>query len=358
MSVRIGVVGLGRIGRMHARNIAQEDGVDELVLIGRSEDKLQDAKAQLHSELAEDAGPQLRGAHAPSPSGPVPQVDTVLLTEDWTNGLDGVIIASSTHTHPDLARSALAAGVPVLLEKPIGLKLEETAALSAEFESLNVPIMVAYHRRYDEGFQNLRERIHSGDLGTIRVIHSAGHDHFHVDPEFIPTSGGVWRDLLIHEFDTIPWLLGQTPVWIFASGAVLDEQAYADSGDLDTATAVITFESGVQALISGARNIASGQDVNTVVYGSDAAFAAGIDSHSPVISTEPGVAPPESTYADFIERFEPAFRREVRHFLAVINGDATSLTLPSDGIVAARLALAAEESVRCGTPVALDAVTV
>lgn len=354
MSTRIGVVGLGRIGRMHARNIAQEDGVDELVLIGRSEEKLEDAKAQLRSELSPDAGPELRGAHAPAGAGRTPVISTMALAEDWTDGLDGVIIASSTHTHPDLARTALTAGVPVLVEKPIGLELEETAALAAEFEALDVPIMVAYHRRYDEGFQKLRERIHSGQMGTIRVIHSVGHDHFHVDPDFIPTSGGVWRDLLIHEFDTIPWLMGQAPVSIFASGAVLDEQAYADSGDLDTATAVITFESGVQALISGARNIASGQDVNTVVYGSDAAFAAGIDSHSPVISTEPGTASPESTYADFIERFEPAFRREVRHFLAVINGEATSLTLPSDGIIAARLALAAEESVRSGRPVRLD----
>lgn len=354
---RIGVVGLGRIGRMHARNIAQEPAVDELVLIGRHEEKLHDAKTQLEAELSPQAGEELRGAHAPAVTGSGSVITTTLLTEDWTQGLDGVVIASSTHTHPELARTALTAGVPVLLEKPIGLRLEETATLSEEFEALDVPIMVAYHRRYDEGFQTLRERIHSGALGTIRVIHSAGHDHFHVDPEFIPTSGGLWRDLLIHEFDTIPWLMGENPVSIYASGAVLDEQAYADSGDLDTATAVITFESGVQALISGARNIASGQDVNTVVYGSDAAYAAGIDSKTPVISTEPGVSPPESTYADFVERFEPAFRREIRHFLAVIDGDATSLTLPSDGIVAARLAVAAEESVRRGVPVRLDEIT-
>lgn len=356
MSTRIGVVGLGRIGRMHARNLAQEPGVDELVLIGRNEEKLHDAKTQLEAALSPDAGQELKGAHAPRTSGSGPVITTTLLAEDWTKGLTGVVIASSTHTHPELARTALTAGVPVLLEKPIGLRLEETATLSEEFEALDVPIMVAYHRRYDEGFQTLRERIHDEALGTIRVIHSAGHDHFHVDPEFIPTSGGVWRDLLIHEFDTIPWLMGENPVSIYASGAVLDEQAYADSGDLDTATAVITFESGVQALISGARNIASGQDVNTVVYGSDAAYAAGIDSQTPVISTEPGVSPPKSTYADFVERFEPAFRREIRHFLAVINGDATSLTLPSDGIVAARLAVAAEESVRRGVPVRLDEI--
>ena len=116
MSARIGVVGLGRIGRMHARNIAQEDGVDELVLIGRSEQRLDDAKEQLLSELSPDAGPELRGAHAPARAGRVPVISTMALAEDWTDGLDGVIIASSTHTHPDLARTALTAGVPVLVE--------------------------------------------------------------------------------------------------------------------------------------------------------------------------------------------------------------------------------------------------
>src|SRR5699024_8365670 len=126
MSARIGVVGLGRIGRMHARNIAQEDGVDELVLIGRSEQRLDDAKEQLLSELSPDAGPELRGAHAPARAGRIPVISTMALAEDWTDGLDGVIIASSTHTHPDLARTALTAGVPVLVEKPIGLELEKT----------------------------------------------------------------------------------------------------------------------------------------------------------------------------------------------------------------------------------------
>src|SRR5699024_3121216 len=113
MSTRIGVVGVGRIGRMPARNIAQEDGVDELVLIGRSEEKLEDAKAQLRSELSPDAGPELRGAHAPAGAGRIPVISTMALAEDWTDGLDGVIIASSTHTHPALARTAPAAGGPV-----------------------------------------------------------------------------------------------------------------------------------------------------------------------------------------------------------------------------------------------------
>src|SRR5699024_6062852 len=119
MSTRIAVVGLGRIGRVRARSSAQEDGAGELVLIGSTEEKLEDAKAQLRSELSPDAGPELRGAHAPAGAGRTPVISTMALAEDWTDGLDGVIIASSTHTHPDLARTALTAGVPVLVEKPI-----------------------------------------------------------------------------------------------------------------------------------------------------------------------------------------------------------------------------------------------
>lgn len=356
MSTRIGVIGLGRIGQMHARNLAQEGSLDELVLIGRSEDKLRASKNQLLDALSPEAGEDLRGAHAPTlaDADHSPAIETCLLTENWTDGLDGVVIASSTHTHPELAKTALHAGIPTLVEKPLGLALDETADLAVELEAFGVPIMVAYHRRYDEGYQILRERIRGGEMGPIRVVHAVSHDHSHVDPGFIPTSGGIWRDLLIHEFDIIPWLLDDEPVSIYATGAVLDERAYADSGDLDTATAVVTFESGVQAVISGGRNIASGQDVNTVVYGSRAAYAAGLDQNAPVISTEPGVSAPSSTYTDFIDRFEPAFRREIAHFLGLIRGEVESLTLPTDGITAAELALAAEESIRQGRPISLD----
>lgn len=354
MSTRIGIIGLGRIGRMHARNLAQEPGVDEVVLIGRNADRLAASRADIEAAVAPDAGPELAGDHVPDVHGskaPTTKLSSRVRGEQWLDGLDGVIVASSTDSHPRLAKEVVAAGVPALIEKPLALDLDELGSLTAELDETGVPIMVAFHRRYDEGYQNLRQRIQSGDMGPIRIVHAASHDHYHVDPSFIPTSGGIWRDLMIHEFDTIPWLLDQAPVSVFAAGAVIDDPVYTEQGDVDTASALVTFESGAQALISGARNVGSGHDVGTAVYGSDAAAMAGLDAKLPVESTEPGTTTPAETYDDFVNRFEPAFRSEIRHFVAVVHGEADSLSPPASGIVATRLAIAAEESARTGKPV-------
>jgi myo-inositol 2-dehydrogenase/D-chiro-inositol 1-dehydrogenase len=272
----------------------------------------------------------------------------------WTDGLDGVVIATSTGTHPELAEQAAAAGVPQLLEKPLGLDLEHTADLAARLEAHGTPIMVAFHRRYDQGYQELRRQVQEGELGLIRQVAAVDHDHYHVTPDYIPTSGGIWRDLVIHDFDVIPWILGEEPVSVYASGSVLDRPDYADHGDLDTATAVVTFASGVQAVVAAGRRIGTGQHVDATVYGSEAVAAAGYDEKTPVSSTEPYGPVPASTHDEFVNRFEPAFRREAAHFLKLVRGEAESLTPPSAGVTASRLALAAEESVATGRTVFLD----
>ncbi|WP_291278379.1 Gfo/Idh/MocA family oxidoreductase [Galactobacter sp.] len=352
-ALTIGVIGLGRIGIMHARNLAQQPGVEVLVLIGRNQEKLDAAKAELERALAPGAPAEIAGELAPADV-ETPTIRTRLTSEgSWTDGLDGVVIATSTGTHPELAETAASAGVPQLLEKPLGLDLEHTANLAARLEAYGTPIMVAFHRRYDQGYQELRRQVQSRELGLIRQVAAVDHDHYHVTPDYIPTSGGIWRDLVIHDFDVIPWILGEEPVSVFASGSVLDRSDYGDHGDLDTATAVVTFESGVQAVVSAGRRIGTGQHVDATVYGSEGVAAAGYDSRTPIASTEPDGPVPASTYDEFVNRFEPAFRREIAHFVAMVHGEADSLTSPSAGVTASRLALAAEESVRTGRPVLL-----
>ncbi|GAA1640388.1 Gfo/Idh/MocA family oxidoreductase [Brevibacterium sanguinis] len=343
MSMRIGVVGLGRIGQLHARNVVLEAPDAELVLIGRSVDRLDATRKSLTVSLSAESEVEAE-----------PKISMRTLSDAWADGLDGVIISTSTGTHPDLTRYAVEHGVPCLVEKPLSLDLAEIPQLSEQLESHGVPIMVAFHRRYDEGHQRLRQRIRSGSMGPIRLIHAVNHDHRHVDPDYIPHSGGIWRDLLIHDFDTIPWLLDDRPVSVYATGGVLDAEVYSDCDDFDTASAVITFASGSQALVSGGRNVASGQDVATSVYGSDAAFSAGVDDHTPVEPLESGTAPAVTTYEDFMDRFAATFRGEIRHFLAMVRGETDSLTPPSAGIVAARLAMAAEESARTGRPTRIE----
>lgn len=349
--MRIGVIGLGRIGLMHARNVAQSSGVDEVVLIGRDPEKLGTAERALREALADGAPAELRGDHAPPPR-PVGLV-TRLADEEWLTGLDGVVIATSTGSHPELTRQAVREGVPVLVEKPLAMTMEEMEELVDEFAGAETPIMVAFHRRYDTAYQELRRRTLAGEAGTVRLVRAIAHDHHHITEDYMAGSGGIWRDLMVHDFDMLPWLLDDEVVSVYATGSAIDEPAYTRHEDLDTATAVLTFSSGVQGVITGARNISDGHDVRTEVYGSDAAFAAGLDSRVPLQSTEPGVATPKDRYSEFIFRFEPAFRREMEHFLKVVQGQEVSLTPPAEGLKAMRLVLAAEESVRTGRPVTL-----
>lgn len=352
MGLRVGVLGLGRIGVMHARNAAQNAAVDEVVLIGRDAQRLAAAETALRQALAEGAPQELRGEHASAATTPA-VISARQLSADWLKGLDGVVIATSTETHPEFTREAVRAEVAVLVEKPLAMTLAELEQVAEEFAAVRTPIMVAFHRRYDAAYRRLRRRVLDGEVGTVRLVREISHDHHHITEDYMPGSGGIWRDMVIHDFDLLPWLLDDTVVSVHAVGTVVDEPAYARHGDADTATAVLVFSSGTQATISAARNISDGHDVRTEVYGSDGALAAGIDSRTPIRSTEPGMEAPQKRYEEFTNRFEPAFRGEIDHFLQVIQGEAISLTPPEAGVEAMRLAMAAEESVRTGRPVRL-----
>lgn len=351
MGLTVGVIGLGRIGVMHARNAAQNAAIDEVVLIGRDQQRLAEAETAVRQTLEAGASEELRGQYAPH--GQAAAISTRLLDSEWLRGLDGLVIATSTSSHPRLTREAVRAHVPVLVEKPLAMTLEELEELAEEFSSIRTPIMVAFHRRYDAGYQELRRRTLAGEVGKVRLVRAVAHDHHHITEDYLRSSGGMWRDLVIHDFDVLPWLLDENVASVYATGSVVDDSTYTQYEDFDTATVVLTFPSGVQATITAARNISDGHDVRTEVYGSDAALSAGLDDKIPVRSTEPGNSSSAQRYEEFINRFEAAFRREIDHFLRVVRGEDVSLTPPEAGLQAMRLAMAAEESARTGRTVHL-----
>ena len=329
--MRIGVLGTGRIGLMHARNLAQTTGVDEVVLMGRNQARLAVSVEQVCAAIQPDAPSALAGNLAPR--GRVAAVTAgVGLTEEL-GALDGVVVASSTNTHPGFALQIARAGVPSLVEKPLALDPEQLTldpeqltGLADQLDDIGTEVMVAFHRRYDPGHQLLRQRILAGDAGTVRAVTATEHDHLALPPEYVPTSGGIWLDMLIHDFDTIPWVTGQRVRSVWATGSVLDAPVHADYGDVDSALAVLVLESGAAATVSGLRRNGAGQDVRLEVFGSLDSFGAGIDTCTPMTSTEPGISPPGPRYDQFIERFERAFRAEVDAFIRLVSGTGVNLT--------------------------------
>jgi myo-inositol 2-dehydrogenase/D-chiro-inositol 1-dehydrogenase len=347
--MRIGVLGTGRIGLMHARNLAQSNGVDEVVLIGRDQTRLRAAVDQVHTAIRSDAPAALAGNLAPR--GQVAAVVAGRGLDDELGTLDGVVVATHTSTHPAFALQLARAGVPSLVEKPLALEPAQLTALANQLDDTGTEVMVAFQRRYDPGHQLLRQRVLAGDAGTVRAVTATEHDHFALSPEYVPASGGIWLDMLIHDFDTIPWVTGQPVRSVWATGSVLDAPIHAEYDDVDSALAVLVLQSGAVATVSGLRRNGAGQDVRLEVFGSLGSFGAGIDSGTPMTSTEPGIEPPGPPYDQFIERFERAFRAEADAFVRLIAGKGVNLTPPRDGLVAIRIAQAAAQSIRTGVPV-------
>jgi myo-inositol 2-dehydrogenase / D-chiro-inositol 1-dehydrogenase len=348
-TMRIGIVGTGRIGLMHARNFAQSDGVDEVVLMGRDPARIATAAERVASALSPGAPTELAGSL--SPGGVSATVSTRVGPAVDLAGLDALVVATTTSTHPEFALLAARHGMPALVEKPLALDPDRLTSLADELDELGSPTMVAFHRRYDPAHHRLRQHIRAGDLGTVRAITATGHDRLPLAPDYIPVSGGIWLDMLIHEFDIIPWVTDQRVISVWATGAVLDAPLHADYGDVDTAVAVLMLESGATATVSGLRRNGAGQDVRLEVFGSANSFAAGFDAHLPMTSTEPDVAPPAAPHEQFIERFERAFRAEAAAFVDLVAGNGVNESPPRSGLPAVEIALAAAESVRTGSVV-------
>lgn len=351
--MRIGVLGTGRIGLMHARNFAQTDDVDEVVLMGRDPARIADAVDRVASALAPGAPPELAGSLAAGSASAT--VSTRAGPTVDLDGLDGLVVATTTSTHPEFALLAARHGLPALVEKPLALDRDRLTALADELDDLGSSTMVAFHRRYDPAHHRLRQHVRAGDLGTVRAVTATGHDRLPLASDYIPVSGGIWLDMLIHEFDIIPWVIGQRVLSVWATGAVLDAPLHADYGDVDTALAVLVLESGATATVSGLRRNGAGQDVRLEVFGSLNSFAAGFDTHLPITSTEPDAAPPGAPHEQFIERFERAFRAEAAAFVDLVTGHGVNESPPRSGLAAVEIALAAAESVRTGSVIPVPA---
>lgn len=332
--MRIGLVGAGRIGALHARLLAALDGVDDLLIT--------DADASRARTVAADVG-----------------ATTIPDADELVRAVDGVVIAAATSAHGPLVRACIAAGVPTFCEKPLGETLEDAIALAVEIEASGVPFQLGLQRRFDAGYLEARRMVASGELGTVYAFRLAGHDPAPPHEAFIPTSGGLFRDFSVHDFDVIRWLLGREVAEVYAAGAVRGFPVFAKYGDVDTAVATLRMDDGTLGVLTAARHDPLGYDIRAELFGSRDSVSVGLGPHTPMRSVEPGVPPPAGpAWSDFLVRFKDAYRAELAGFLSLTRGEVASPCTARDGVESLRVAEAADRSMSEHRPVTLDEIPI
>ncbi len=330
--MRIGLIGTGRIGAMHAALLAGLDGVDELLLT--------DLAPGRAAAVAEAAGGRA-----------VASVDALL------DAVDAIVIAAATDAHAELVRAGIARRIPTYCEKPLAGTLDETIAVAELVEASGVPFQLGFQRRFDPGYQEARRMVESGELGTIYAVRLAGHDPAPPHESYIPTSGGLFRDFSVHDFDVIRWLLGGEVAMVYADGGVRGFPMFAKYDDIDTGAALLRMVDGTLAVLTTARHDPLGYDIRTELFGSRDSISVGLGPRTPMRSVEPGVPPPAGpAWPDFFGRFPDAYQGELVAFLAVARGDIPSPCTARDGVESLRIAEAATRSLHEHRPVALDEV--
>jgi myo-inositol 2-dehydrogenase/D-chiro-inositol 1-dehydrogenase len=335
--MRIGLIGLGRIGAFHAGTLSTIDAIDSLVVT----DPLPERVRQVTG---------LSGAEA------VGSVAELLAA-----GVDGVVIAAGTDMHAPLILACADAGVPTLCEKPVASDGTAGAALLRRLREADndVPVMIGFQRRYDAAMAAVKAAVDAGELGRLTTVRSTTMDPEPPSREYIAGSGGLYRDCGVHDFDIVRWVTGQEAVEVYATGSDRGAPFFAEVGDVDTATAVITFADGTLGVVSNTRYNGRGYDVRLEVHGSADSIAAGIDPKWPMRSAEPGAPGPEpQPHRFFMDRFADAFRTEFETFLDVAAGKQPSPCTVADGLEADWIAEACVRSAAEHRPIRIEEVRI
>jgi myo-inositol 2-dehydrogenase/D-chiro-inositol 1-dehydrogenase len=319
--LNIALIGAGRIGRIHAANVT--------------------AEPRLRLSHVVDPAPAAAAEIAAATGAEIGRLDAVLADP----AVAGVIIASATDTHLDYSVRAIAAGKAAFCEKPIDKDLARAPRAAGALGGPGTRILLGFNRRFDPHFRALHERLAADAAGRVETIHITSHDPAPPPIDYVRHSGGLFKDMAIHDFDMARWLLGEEPVEVYAAGACLVDPAIGTTGDIDTAKTVLRTASGKLCLISNSRRSGYGYDQRIEAFCARGLVRAGNVHDSTVeIWGKPGTqSAPLQNF--FLDRYAEAYRAEIAHFADVVAGRASPLAGYEDGIRALALAEAAFESV-------------
>jgi myo-inositol 2-dehydrogenase/D-chiro-inositol 1-dehydrogenase len=325
--LRFGLLGAGRIGKIHGANLAASDGAT-LVAIA-------DADPAAAKALAKGTGAEPRG------------VDDVLKAKD----IDAVLIGSPTNTHADLIEKAARAGKAVLCEKPVDLDAKRIEKCLKIVEAAKTPLMIGFNRRFDPNFAALKARLDKGAIGAVEIVTIISRDPSPPPISYVAISGGLYRDMMIHDFDMARFLLGEEPVEVHAVGSALIDKAIGEVGDVDTALVMMRTASGRLCQISNSRRAAYGYDQRIEVHGATGMLRAGNIHETTVEVAGKGGFTTDPVQHFFLERYAVAYRAELASFIRAVSSGKAPSPSGHDGLMAQRLADAATKSRATGRPV-------
>ncbi|MFB4309056.1 Gfo/Idh/MocA family oxidoreductase [Actinomadura sp. GTD37] len=332
--MRIGLAGAGRIGARHAAALTALPEVDALVIADADAARARDLAARLPS-----------GARALGAVGDL-----------FAAGLDGLVVAAATDAHAALVDRAVTARIPVFCEKPLASDIDGTFQVVRAAAAAGVPVQVGFQRRFDAGNAAAREALASGRLGWLHTVRSCSFDPSPPPAGYVPSSGGLFRDCVIHDLDLIRFVTGREVVRVMAAGANRGEDFFRECGDVDTGSAMLVLDDGTLGSVSATRYNAAGYDARLELFGSKDSVVTGMDDRTPATPLPERGVEPVPAYSGFMDRFSDAYDAELQAFVDVAAGRRANPCPPEDALEACYLAEACELSMREGRIVATDEV--
>jgi myo-inositol 2-dehydrogenase / D-chiro-inositol 1-dehydrogenase len=327
--LNVGLLGAGRIAGVHATAITTNPG-SRLIAVS-------DINTEAAAKLAMAYGAEVRSTDA--------------ILADAT--INVVLIATSTDTHSDLIERATVAGKAVLCEKPVDLSLARAQACQKIVAQNGRPVMIGFSRRFDPNFAALKTALEKGEIGKPELLSITSFDPAPPPVAYIKVSGGLFRDMMIHDFDMANFIMGAAPVTVFAVGSSIVDPAIGTAGDVDTAVVTMTYADGRITVIKNSRRAVYGYDQRVELLGSKGLLQAqNMLENTVVKSTTAGVTGAKPTYF-FLERYMPAYRAEWAAFVTAVNSNGPLPVTLSDGVAALAMAEAATASLASGRAVDL-----
>lgn len=331
MRIGFGIVGAGRMGQVHAANVRMRSDTAVRAVF--------DEKPEAAERLAGDAAV-------------VRSVEALVERED----VDAIVVATPAETHAEIVEMAIDAGKAILCEKPFERDLVAARQSAARIRERSVPCMLAFNRRFDASFAALRERLRGGEIGDAELVFLTSRDPAVPPLDYVARSGGLFRDMMVHDFDVARWLVGEEFTEVYATGACHAEPRVADYGFVDTALVVLKSASGVTVAINNAMRATYGYDQRVEVHAAGGKLELGNRFDTSVRSADGCGLRRELPQAFFVERYREAYIAELAHFVHCLESGERPSPDADDGVEALRLGEAAQQSFETGKPVALTGV--